>query len=198
MSSSRTFYALAGIVVVLDQLTKALAVYFLSPSGGGGFAFFLRYFTNLWEFPYEFPSPASAPKLLGDYVKLTLTTNNGIAWGLFRGYPIQLGILSLVLSAVIWWIFHRFARHRLYLAVSLGLIFGGAIGNLVDRFRVKEVVDFIDVLIPVVNYDFPIFNLADSSASIGTILIALYFITQDIKALKRRKLLEKYDHTVYR
>ena len=47
------------------------------------------------------------------------------------------------------------------------LLLGGAIGNFIDRLVSGEVVDFISVLIPVVNYDFPIFNIADAALSIG-------------------------------
>jgi signal peptidase II len=195
---TRIFYFTAGAVFVLDQLTKALAVAFLSPSGGRNLSTVFSYFTHFHEFPYAHSVEAQAPRILGDYLKLTLTTNSGIAWGLFAGHPIELGILSVVLTVIIWFIFSRYGRRNLILALSLGLIFGGAIGNLVDRFRLLEVVDFIDVLIPIVNYDFPVFNLADSSASIGTLIIAAYLVHLDIVSGRRARILRRYDQTIYK
>ena len=198
MRGTKIFYFTAGTVFVADQLTKALAVAFLSPSGGRNLSAVLSYFTHFHEFPYAHSVEAQAPKILGDYLKLTLTTNSGIAWGLFRGHPIELGILSVILTIIVWFIFSRYGRGSLILSLSLGLIFGGAIGNLVDRFRLLEVVDFIDVLIPILNYDFPVFNLADSSASIGTIIIAGYLIRLDLINGRRAKILRHYDQTVYK
>ncbi len=198
MRTSKLFALIALAVFLLDQITKSLAVFFLSPSASRSFSFFGDYFTLIWQFPYGLPAEAEAPKILGEYLKLTLTTNNGIAWGLLRGYPLQLGLFSIVLCGVILALYIRYGSYNQYLGISFALIFGGAVGNLVDRIRLLEVVDFIDVLIPVINYDFPIFNLADSSAFIGTAMILGYLIWLDVKALRRAQILRLYDHTLYR
>jgi signal peptidase II len=100
------------------------------------------------------------------------------------------------MSAAIYLLWRRFGARSLYLTVSLGLILGGAIGNMIDRFRLQTVVDFVDVLIPVVNYDFPVFNVADSCASVGTLLIAAYLIAADARAARATRL--PFDCTAYR
>ena len=56
------------------------------------------------------------------------------------------------------------------------MLLGGAIGNFIDRVWRKEVVDFVDVLIPIINYDFPIFNIADAALTIGVVLIILFIL----------------------
>lgn len=55
--------------------------------------------------------------------------------------------------------------------MTLMLLLGGAIGNFIDRLFRGEVVDFFDVLIPIINYEFPIFNIADAALTIAVILL---------------------------
>jgi len=183
----RIFGGLTVAVVFADQLTKLLAVYFLTPQGGGPFlAFALRYYSHFWVFPY---SRGPSVPIWEPWLSLSFTTNTGMAWGMLHGYPLLLSFVSLVLSALIWLIWYRFGRSSLYLTITLGLILGGAIGNMIDRFRLQEVVDFVDVLIPLVNYDFPVFNTADACASVGTVLIAGYLLASDCRGWRRKRLL---------
>ncbi len=79
---------------------------------------------------------------------------------------------------------------------ALGAIIGGALGNFADRFRLKEVVDFVATKIPFIGklfprlgdpYDFPIFNIADACAVCGTIALAGYLILADLHGLRRPK-----------
>lgn len=65
------------------------------------------------------------------------------------------------------------------------LLLGGAIGNFIDRLWKGEVVDFVDVLIPIVNYDFPIFNIADAALTIGVVVVII-FILQEERAEKKK------------
>ena len=55
--------------------------------------------------------------------------------------------------------------------VALGLQLGGAIGNLIDRFRIGVVTDFIHFQVPEINFDFPVFNVADSCIVVGVIIL---------------------------
>jgi len=190
----RTFTALAVSVAVCDQVTKFLATYYLSIQGGGGLlSFAARYFTHFWEFPYS----AGLPYVVWPpWIKLSFTTNTGMAWGMMHGRSLLLSFVSLVLVVVICVVWRRYGSRSIFLTVSLGLILGGALGNMIDRFRLREVVDFVDVLIPGFNYDFPVFNFADACASVGTLLVAVFLIVSDIRQL-RRKSANCYDLTNY-
>ncbi len=190
----RVFIALAVLVAVTDQATKLLATYYLSAQGGGGLlSFAARYFTHFWEFPYSAGSPYI---VWSPWIKLSFTTNTGMAWGMLHGHSLLLSFVSLVLVAVICIIWRRYGSRCVFLTVSLGLILGGALGNMIDRFRLREVVDFVDVLIPGFNYDFPVFNLADACASVGTLLVAVFLIVSDARQLRRQRT-KRYDLTDY-
>ncbi len=190
----RIFITLAILVAAADQATKLLATYYLSAQGGGALLSFAgRYFTHFWEFPYS----AGQPYVLwSPWIKLNFATNTGMAWGMLHGHSLLLSFVSLVLVGVICLIWRKYGARNIFLTVSLGLILGGALGNMVDRFRLREVVDFVDVLIPVFNYDFPVFNFADACASVGTILVAVFLIVSDVRQL-RRKSAKCYDFTNY-
>jgi signal peptidase II len=120
------FLLLAGWVVLLDQLTKALAVAYLPPE------------TSRPVFPNVF--------------HLTLVENQGIAFGLFQGYEELLFVLITASIAVLILIGLRSDDLRVRIQMAYGLILGGAIGNWIDRLRVGAVIDFLDFRIwPVFN-----------------------------------------------
>ncbi len=190
----RIFIVLAALAVLADQLTKLAAVYYLTAQGGGPFlSFAVKYFTLWHELPF---SPGMSVPIWDPWIRFSYASNTGMAWGLLHEHTLWLSFISLLLSVIICWIWARYARRNFLLTVALGLVLGGAVGNMIDRFRLQEVVDFIDVLIPVVRYDFPVFNLADSCASVGTALIAGFLIALDLRASRRNKLLA-HDHTNY-
>jgi signal peptidase II len=183
----RLFIALAAIAAVADQFTKLLAVYYLSAQGGGDFSrFATSYFARFSQFPY---SPGRPAVIWDPWIKLSFTSNTGMAWGMLHNRTLLLAYVSLALSVVISWLWVRYGQRSLLLTIALGLVLGGAVGNMIDRFRLREVVDFIDVLIPVIHYDFPVFNVADSCASIGTLIIAGWLIYGDIRASRRKRLM---------
>jgi signal peptidase II len=138
-------YGTAALVLALDQLTKQLVV------------------ANLAGRP-----PVD---LIGSFVQLRYTTNSGGAFSLLTGAPLFFGIMAMVIVGGIVYASRR--AQPLSLLVVLGLILGGALGNLTDRlFRGEgllrgEVVDFVKVGI------WPVFNLADSCVVVGGILLAL-------------------------
>jgi signal peptidase II len=119
------FYGLVGLVVLLDQLTKALAVAFLSEN-----------------------SAVAIPGVL----HLTLVRNTGVAFGFMSDHS---SLLFSVITVSLVLLFILVARSRgasLSEKWALSLILGGAIGNWIDRFRIGAVVDFLDFRIwPVFN-----------------------------------------------
>jgi signal peptidase II len=138
-------YGTAAAVLALDQLTKQLVV------------------ANLAGHP-----PVN---LIGDAVQLRYTTNSGGAFSLLTGAPLFFGIMAMVIIGGIVYASRR--AQPMSMLVVLGLILGGALGNLTDRLLRGdgllrgEVVDFIKVGI------WPVFNLADSCVVVGGILLAL-------------------------
>ena len=139
-------YGTAAAVLVLDQLIKHLVV------------------ANL----------AGGPPLdvIGSFVQLRYTTNSGGAFSLLTGAPLFFGVTAIVIIGGIVYAWRR--TQPLSMLVVLGLILGGALGNLTDRlFRGNEgllrgeVVDFVKVGI------WPVFNLADSCIVVGGVLLAI-------------------------
>ncbi|MEV1330155.1 signal peptidase II [Micromonospora costi] len=119
-------------------------------------------------------------RLLGGLIYLNLVRNSGAAWSIGSDHT---WVFPLITIAVIGWIGWMAVRLRSTpWAVSLGLVLGGALGNLIDRiFRapghfVGHVVDMISVFGPFAEY-FPVFNLADSSLVCGVVLALLLELT---------------------
>lgn len=109
-------------------------------------------------------------RLIPGVLTLTYTTNSGGAFGLGRSAPWLFASASIVISLAI--VVASTRQTRFPVAISLGLILGGALGNLTDRFvngpgLSGHVTDFIDLQI------WPVFNLADSAIVVGALLLAL-------------------------
>lgn len=113
------------------------------------------------------------PRPLGPFLDLTLRWNRGISFSLFAGdYPSgQTVLLVLSLAAITlmaWWLFR--SRSGLS-ATALGLIIGGALGNVIDRVVHGAVVDYLDL--HAFGRHFFVFNLADAAINIGVVLLIL-------------------------
>ena len=146
---------LAGAIVALDQITKAVV---------------LRYLV--------LGVPVS---LVDGLLALTLVLNPGLAFGLLGGLPPgwrwTVAALSLVALAVL----ARVALRVLPAGgptgrLATGLIFGGAVGNLIDRARFGAVIDFVDVYWR--GWHWPAFNVADSAITVGVALLALRLLNE--------------------
>jgi len=140
-------FGLAILILVVDQLTKAWILDGLS----------LREVGQVLVWP---------PLLNFSYVE-----NTGVSFGLFGGGGARwvLAIFSILVAGVLsWW---ALKAERRLLAVAIGLVIGGAIGNVIDRIRFGYVVDFVDV--SGIGF-FPwVFNVADSAITIGVLLLIL-------------------------
>ena len=140
----------AGTVVVLDQITKVVALASMAPG---------------------------APITLVDgFLALTLVLNTGLAFVLLSGLPAAWRWVVALLSIAALIVLARVAVRVLAdggwpARLSVALIFGGAVGNLIDRARLGAVVDFVDVHYR--GYHWPAFNVADSAITIGVIVLAL-------------------------
>jgi signal peptidase II len=107
--------------------------------------------------------------------RLTYTTNTGGAFGILANQAFLLALVAIIGIAVFLVYLRYIPLESTLLRVGLGLAFGGAIGNLLDRLRLEgRVTDFIDI------GAWPVFNVADMSIVVGTIIIAYYllFISQ--------------------
>jgi signal peptidase II len=112
--------------------------------------------------------------IIGELVRFTYTRNSGVAFGLGAGHRFPFYLFSIVAVGVIVYMFSRQRTHSLLRQLSLALILGGALGNLIDRLTTGEVVDFI--LIGWRQWYWPVFNVADSAVSIGVALFALTWL----------------------
>ena len=106
------------------------------------------------------------------FFRLTHGTNSGSAFGLFQDYTLILTIASLFAIGFIIYFYQSHSDSAWLSRLTIGLLLGGAVGNLIDRVIAGRVTDFIDV------GPWPIFNIADSSITVGiTLLIANLLLT---------------------
>ena len=108
--------------------------------------------------------------VIGDLVRITVSHNHGALFGLFQGSAILFGLASLCVIGIIVWYEAR-AGSSLLVSLALGLLVGGAIGNLADRLLLGYVVDFVDAGIG--SLRFYTFNIADSAISCSILLLIL-------------------------
>jgi len=145
---ARVFWPLFAAWVAADYVTKRLVEWHLSP-----------HVEN---------------KIIGDWVRFTLTYNPGAAMNISLGGAsrVSFGVLAAVMLGVIFWMYRQTADNETFQPVALALIAGGALGNLLDRIRsVRGVVDFIDVGIG--DSRFWTFNVADAGVTCGAILLMI-------------------------
>ena len=112
--------------------------------------------------------PRFSVPIIPDVFHLSFVENTGIAFGLFQRHPgfwtVMIALSVIVLLIVSWF----FRTQLLSRKLAFAFILGGAIGNCIDRIRFEHVIDFLDFRI------WPIFNLADSSITIGVLLFVWF------------------------
>ena len=119
----------------------------------------------------EFVAPPAAGIPLTGFLAIVLVWNRGMSFGMLNSgdplVPWILGALAVAVSiGLIWWLARA---HRWLVIAGLGLVLGGAIGNLVDRLLYGAVVDF--VLLHAGRWQWPAFNLADSAITLGVLAL---------------------------
>jgi signal peptidase II len=137
-----TFLGLAAVVVVLDQVTKAWLTSFLAPG--------------------------QSVDVVGDLLRLVHSQNNGGLFGMFSGQALPFALVSLVVVGLIV-LYHARGGRDAYLSITLGLLLGGALGNLTDRIRLGYVVDFVDAGLGDLRWY--TFNVADAAISFAILLL---------------------------
>jgi len=121
--------------------------------------------------------------VIENFFNINHVLNPGGAFGFFaNGSPWVRKFIFLFLSSLvalfILWLYRRTARNLVFLSFGLALIFGGAIGNLIDRFRFGKVVDFLDFYVSTTHW--PAFNVADSAISIGMAILIYHVVLNKI------------------
>ena len=97
---------------------------------------------------------------------LTLVRNTGVAFGLLQGWGLWVALVTIgVLAGLALSAFRHGHLNRPLFPLGLGLVLGGAAGNLLDRVRIGAVIDFLDFRV------WPVFNVADSCITIGAVLM---------------------------
>jgi signal peptidase II len=114
--------------------------------------------------------------LIPGFFSLVHVRNRGVAFGMLGGIPdpwrvYGLAGLALIIVAVLTWMLRETPVVERLQRLSLSLVIGGAIGNLYDRVRYGEVIDFLDVY--VAGWHWPAFNVADSGITVGCVLLLL-------------------------
>jgi len=148
------FFLVAAAIIAADQFTKWL----------------VRSNLALYE---SWPS--------GDgFVRIIHVVNSGAAFGILQGETPFLIVTSLLgLAAIALYYVYPPMEHGV-IRLALGMQLGGAVGNLIDRVRMGEVTDFIDV------GRFPTFNVADASITVSIIVVLAFFALQETEAAAQR------------
>lgn len=148
-------FAIPIFIIIVDQITKLLAVKHLKGKG--------------------------AIEIIDNFLRFYYVENYGAAFGMLKDKRIFFIVVTLVVVfSVIFFIIRYSNIFSKAIKVAMVMLLGGAIGNLIDRIRLGYVVDFISFKLPG-GYDFPVFNIADSFIVISTILIMITVFTSELE-----------------
>jgi signal peptidase II len=148
---NRRIAALAILILVVDQISKAIVLQFLP---------------IVWD----------EKTVVDGFFKVVNWQNTGAAWSSFTGRNGLLALIAIVALIILYFSRHHFNSHTLLGQVAFGLVIGGIMGNLVDRIVRQHVVDFIRFYIRQRGGEekgFPAFNIADSAICVGVTLVFL-------------------------
>ena len=106
-------------------------------------------------------------------LSLTYVRNTGSAFGLFANQAFLLILVAIVGLVAILLLYRYLSRSSILVISALSLIFGGALGNLIDRLRFGYVTDFVDVRLWG-DFHWPAFNVADSAITVGSIMLVIF------------------------
>jgi signal peptidase II len=153
LGGTAPFFIIVGLLAALDQLTKYLLV-------------------------REIPLNTGMPIIPG-FLNLVHVHNTGGAFSIFAGsgYPwrpyVFMGLTIIVVAAIAY-AYSKIGKQDTWTRIAYICIAGGAIGNLIDRIRLREVIDFVDVYVG--SWHWPAFNVADSAISTGAVMLLVSLI----------------------
>jgi signal peptidase II len=147
----------SGSIIALDQWTKSLVIKNIP-------------FLETWL-------PENLEPL-APYARIVHWRNSGAAFGMFQNGNLVIMILAIVASIFIIYYFPQIEKKEWPIRLAMVFQLAGAVGNLIDRIRFSYVIDFISV------GDFPVFNIADSSITIGVTILIIGMIYQEHKERK--------------
>jgi signal peptidase II len=129
-------------IIALDQYTKFLTLTKLVPIG-------------------DF-------NVIPGFLEFTYVENYGIAFGMFQNKTLFFIIATSIIAVIVLYFVFKMSKKYVFFTICLSLIFGGAVGNIIDRIRLGYVVDFI-------HFSFfpPVFNIADSGVVVGAIALSI-------------------------
>ncbi|WP_125558719.1 signal peptidase II [Salibacterium salarium] len=153
------YYGLSCLIIAIDQITKFLVV------------------QNM--------DIAEDIEVIPGFFHLTSHRNSGAAFGMLEGQMWLFYIVTVIVVSVIVYHIQKYANESKMLGIPLGLILGGAIGNFIDRLLFGEVVDFFNVYI--FNYNYPIFNIADSALVVGVFLLIIKMTAMEWQEKRKNK-----------
>lgn len=149
------YYIFAAVIIGIDQWTKYLTV------------------THI---PLH-----DVVEVIPGFLSWMYLQNSGAAWSILEGQMWFFYLITLVVVGVIIYYLQKYGKNSRLLSIALAFILAGAVGNFIDRLRIEYVVDMIRLEF----IDFPIFNVADMSLSIGVALMLLYVVLDETD--KKRK-----------
>lgn len=149
-------FILSIVIVILDQVTKLLAIKHLKTAA-----------------PYI---------ILDNFFQFNYVENYGAAFGILQNKKMFFVIMTLaVVIGISFFLIKNYYEINVFLRIGLVMLLGGAIGNFIDRVRLGYVVDFISFKL-INRYDFPVFNIADISIVLGTGLILILVLLDKYEA----------------
>lgn len=150
--------SIVAAVFLLDQVTKEIMVRQIGPD-----------------------ADRSKIEVIPGLLDFRFVRNTGSAFGLFQGQSAIISVLAIGAISFLALYYLRHGRNDWLIAVAIGLQIGGAIGNVVDRFRYGYVVDFVDFP------RFPTFNVADSAITVGVTLLMYALLFRDFQGAQSQR-----------
>lgn len=154
------FYILAGLWVVLDQLTKYLIV--------------------------QYVAVGEVVTVVPHFVSITHVRNSGAAWSILEHQMSLFYIITILVVGILIYTLHKEQKGSPILKTGISCLIGGALGNFIDRLHLKYVIDMIRLEF----IHFPIFNIADTALTIGVMIVIMYMILDEYSGSKQRKVEE--------